>query len=92
MVAEGAPDLGDEIGEVRLGDERSRPQPLQEVRLGQGLGALCDEHRQQLESLGSEVNFHPAAPELARVEIEDKWPEPNAGHRFENPVEFLARS
>ena len=56
-VAECLANLGDEVRQVRLGDERVGPEALLQLQLGQDFRTFQDERNQQLERLGREMNL-----------------------------------
>jgi hypothetical protein len=51
LIAERRAELDDEVGEIRLGNERTRPEPGADVFFGDGLGPALDEELQQNEGL-----------------------------------------
>jgi carboxypeptidase family protein len=62
--------LCDQVREIGLDDERVRPEPLLQIVFGQGVRAIEDQRRQQVERLWREVDLTPVPRQLPRVDIE----------------------
>ena len=71
-VAECFANFSHEVGKIRLGDERGRPQTLLEDRLGEDLRSIEREYCEQVERLGREMNRPTAARHLPGVEVENE--------------------
>ena len=80
-VAECFTKFGNEIGEIRLGDERCRPETFLQSGLGKDLRTIQYERGEQIEGLGLEMNLATRACQLPRVEIEGEWAEANPHKR-----------
>ena len=74
-VSEGLTNLSDQVREIRLGDERFRPQPLLQHVFRKNLRPIQDQRPQQLESLRRQMDVVASARQLPRVEIEHEWAE-----------------
>ena len=72
-VSEGLTNLSDQVGEIRLGNERFGPQPLLQRVLRKNLRPIQDQRSQQLESLRRQVDVVTSSRQLSRVQIEDEW-------------------
>ena len=80
-VAECFPNFGNEIGEIRLGDERCRPETFLQGGLGEDLRTIQHERGEEVERLGRKMNLATSACQLPRVEIEGEWAEANPHER-----------
>jgi hypothetical protein len=78
VVAERFANLGDEVRQVGLGDERVGPEPLLQDGPGQDFRALQRERFEQIERLGRQMDAPPGlARELAGVGVENERAEAN---------------
>ena len=68
------PDFSNEVGEIRLGDERCRPETFLQLGLGEDLWTIEHERREQVERLGCEVNLATSAHQLPGVEVRVNGP------------------
>ena len=68
VVLERLAQLVDENGQVHVGDEGVRPQPVVDLGLRDGVGPALDEQLEELERFGREVNRMAAPLELPRRE------------------------
>ena len=71
-VVECVANFSHEVGQIRLGDERGRPQTFLEHRLGEDLRSIEREYGEQVERLGREMNLPTAARHLPGVEVENE--------------------
>ena len=77
-VAEGLPNLSDEVREIRLGDEGIRPEPgMEDLFALRRRTAQC-EGGQQVEGFGREVHVATRPQELAGLEVQGEGTELNA--------------
>jgi hypothetical protein len=90
-VAECFPNLGNEVGKIRLGDECRRPEAFLQGALGKDLRTIQHKRGEQVERLGRKVNLATLACQLPCVEIEGERAEadPHNGPLFEEPAKFL---
>jgi hypothetical protein len=68
-IFERLPYLGDQAGQIRLGNERSGPKMFVQLDFGERAGSVIDEDFQQLEGFGGEVYFGLAPKQLARISV-----------------------
>src|SRR5262249_15277421 len=78
VLADGAPDFGDESRKTRFGDEHAGPEPLDQLVLRERPRPRLDEQPEQLESLGREVNLLGTAPHLPPDRVERALAESDA--------------
>ena len=72
VVLERLAQLVDEHGQVDIGHERVRPEPVVDLGLRDGVGPALDEQLDELERLGRQVDRVAAPLQLTRLEIEDE--------------------
>jgi hypothetical protein len=77
MVTECFANLSHEVREIRFFDERLRPEPCEQLRLGEDFWTIQDQRCQQLECLGREVNLAACLRQPSGVEIERERAEAN---------------
>jgi hypothetical protein len=83
-------DLGDQVREVGLRDERVRPELLLEDGLGEHLRPLQRERLEQLERLGRKMDVPALTDELPGIGVENERPEanPHSGRPCKKPGTF----
>src|SRR3984893_14434563 len=64
-------------GQVRLGDERRRPEPFLQVGLRDRVGAILEEEPAKIERLRRQVPLLVLAKQLARIRIDPEFGKPH---------------
>ena len=94
-VAKGASNLGHQTRQVRLLDERRRPQSLLQLGFRHGARPVVEEDRQQLERFRRKMDLIAVSEELPRAVVEHEAAEtvrhvrhcrPSTGVRCEAPL------
>jgi hypothetical protein len=80
-VAECFPNLGHQVGEIRLRDERCRPETFLQGGLGEDLRTIQQERDEQVERLGRKVHLATFTCQLPCVEIEGERAEADPHER-----------